>query len=100
MEKFAEAIGIGVTFLSQIERSIKMPSINTLVKIINELDISADVLLRDEVVADKPYVLNEMTEQMKDLSPGELKMVSDVLNAMLVNMNRLKDDDDDYPDEC
>ena len=93
-DKFSEAIGISITYLSEIERGIKMPSVNTLIKIINELGISADVLFRDEVIAAKPYVLNEMTERMQDLSPPELKMISDVLNAILVNMNRLKDDDD------
>ena len=95
LEKFSEALGIGLVYLGEIERGLKMPSINTFIKIVNELDISADVLLRDEVVAAKPYVLNEITERMSDLSPPQLKMISDVINAMLVNMSKLEVDDSD-----
>ena len=68
------------------------------IKIINALDISADLLLRDEVAAAKPYVLNEITERMKDLTPTQLKMVNDVFEAMLVNMN-VSDSLDDDSDE-
>jgi len=85
LERFAEMADIGAMYLSQIERGLKMPSLNTFVKIVNTLDISADILLRDEVNAARPYVLNEMTEKMQDLSPPQLKAISDVLDAMLHN---------------
>ena len=90
LDKFSESIGIGLVYLGEIERGVKMPSVNTLIKIINALDISADVLLRYEMVAAKPYVLDEITERMKDLTPPQLKMVSDVLEAMLLNMGKLE----------
>ena len=87
LEELSEIVGIGTVYLGEIERGIKMPSINTFIKIINALDISADILLRDEVAAAKPYILNEITNKMKDLSPACLKMVTDVFYAMLANFN-------------
>ena len=90
LEKFSDSVGIGMVYLGEIERGLKMPSMNTFIKIINELDISADILLRDEVNAAKPYVLNEITERMKDLTPLQLKMVADVFDAMLENIDAFK----------
>jgi len=85
IEGFAEVVDISAMFLSQIERGVKMPSLKTFIKILNALDISADALLRDKVNAAKPYVLNETTEKMQGLSPHQLKIVSDVFEAMLNN---------------
>jgi transcriptional regulator with XRE-family HTH domain len=95
LEKFAEMSGIGLVYLGEIERGGKMPSINTFIKMVNAFDISADILLRDEVTAAKPYVLNEITERMKDLTPPQMKMIKDVMYAMLDNMtNTYKTEDE------
>jgi len=86
--QFAEMLDISNHYLSEIERGSKMPSIKTLVKIVNGAGISADVLLRDEVDAGKPYVLNELnelTERMKNLPPPQLKLLRSVLDTMLEN---------------
>jgi len=85
LEKFAEAVGIGLVYLGEIERGDKMPSITTFIKIVNNLGLSADYLLRDELVAAKPLVLNEVTEKMQDLTPPHLKMVKDVVVTMVDN---------------
>ena len=85
LEKFAEAAGIGLVYLGEIERGDKMPSLSTFIKIVNNLGLSADFMLRDELVASKPIVLNEVTEKMQDLSPQHLKMVRDVVFTMVDN---------------
>lgn len=91
LERFSEKADIGRVFLGEIERGVKMPSLKVFIKILNILDISADVLLRDEVNAAKPYVLNELTQKMQGLSASELKAISDVLDAMLKNFKHLRD---------
>jgi len=85
LEKFATAVGVSTQFFGDIERGAKMPSVNTLIKIVNNMDISCDYLLRDEVVAAKPYVLDEISEKMKDLSPQHLKIIKDVIFVMADN---------------
>jgi transcriptional regulator with XRE-family HTH domain len=90
LEKFATMAGIGTVYLGEIERGDKMPSIKTFVKIVNNMNLSADLLLRDEVKAANPYVLNEITEKMADLSPAQIKMVDDVFTAMLVNFKKME----------
>ena len=88
LEEFADRTGIGRVYLGEIERGLKMPSLKVFIRILNILDISADILLRDEVNSAKPYVLNELTEKMQGLSAPELRVISDVLDVMLDNFKR------------
>ena len=53
IEKLAETADIGVVFLGEIERGIKMPSMNTFIKIVEALNISSDYILRDELSSGK-----------------------------------------------
>lgn len=48
-EQLAERLGISVEFVGQIERGIKLPSMQVFVKLIETLNVSADYLLRDSV---------------------------------------------------
>ena len=95
LEKFADLVGIGTVYLGEIERGDKMPSIKTFIKLVNNLDLSADFLLRDELIAGKPHVFNEITEMVKDLSPKNLKMVKDVVRSMVENMAYSNKQDED-----
>ena len=52
-EVLAEKADIGVMYLGEIERGIKMPSMNIFIKLIEALDISADYVLRDELSSGK-----------------------------------------------
>jgi transcriptional regulator with XRE-family HTH domain len=100
LKTLAEMTDIGTVYLGEIERGLKMPSIKTFIKIVNILEISADILLCDEVNAAKPYILNDMTEKMKDLSPQQLKMVNGVFHTMLENMYEIgKTDSADWGDD-
>ena len=61
-EVLAEKADIGVMYLGEIERGIKMPSMNIFIKLIEALDISADYVLRDELSSGKEYVFDEITK--------------------------------------
>ena len=77
---------IGVVYISEIERGIKMPSLNIFVKIVDALDVSADYVLRDELPSGKEYVCTEITEKLLVLTPGQRKTASDILNAYISNL--------------
>jgi len=85
-EQFAEMLDITSQYLSEIERGLKMPSMKIFIKFVNVAEVSADFLLRNEISAGKPYVLselNELTKKMDDLTPAQLRLVRNVLAAML-----------------
>lgn len=88
-DKFSEMVGISSIHLSEIERGNKTPSMETFIRIVNALNIPADILLRDEVSGGKPYILNDITEKMKDLTPAQLKMVTELFYVVLDNIHNL-----------
>lgn len=85
-QDLAERADIGVVYISEIERGIKMPSLNIFIKIIDALDVSADYILRDEISTGKEYVCMEITERLLTLSPSQRKTATDILYAYLRNL--------------
>ena len=85
-KNLADRAKIGIVYLSEIERGIKMPSLTIFIKIINALEVSADYVLRDELPSGKEYICMEITEKLLVLTPGQRKIASDILNAYLNNL--------------
>ena len=85
-EALAELADIGVMYLGEIERGIKMPSMNIFIKLIEALDISADYVLRDELSSGKEYVFDEITKKLDNLTPQQRKTATDILDAYIRNL--------------
>ncbi len=82
-QDLADRAEIGVVYISEIERGVKMPSLNIFIKIIDTLDVSADYVLRDELPSGKEYICLEITEKLLTLTPSQRKTATDILNAYL-----------------
>ena len=80
-QDLANLAKIGVVYLSEIERGIKMPSMNIFIKIIGALDVSADYVLRDELPSGKEFVYTEIAEKLLVLTPSQRKTAAAILNA-------------------
>lgn len=85
-ESLAEKADIGVMYLGEIERGVKMPSLKIFTKIIVALEISADYVLRDELPSGKEYVFDEITKKLEDLTPKQRKTAVDILDAYINNL--------------
>lgn len=83
----AEKADIGNVYLGEIERGLKTPSLNSFVKLIEALELSADYVLRDELSSGKVYIYDEITEKLKDLTPRQRKTVADIIDAYLKNLD-------------
>lgn len=83
----AESAGIGNVYLGEIERGLKMPSLNIFIKLIEALDISADYILRDELSSGEQYIYDEITQKLKNLTPKQRKTAADILAAYLHNLD-------------
>lgn len=79
----AQQADIGVVYLGEIERGLKMPSLNVFIKIVETLDVSADYVLRDELSSGSSYICNEITEKLESLSPKQRKMIVDILDVYI-----------------
>lgn len=64
-EKAAEQCGISPSFYSNIERGIKVMSLETFVTICRVFSVSADYLLFDNLAATDEIILNTLTEVKK-----------------------------------
>ena len=85
-QSLAEKAGIGNVYLGEIERGLKMPSLNSFIRIIEALGVSADYILREELSSGKEYIYDEITQKMQNLTPKQRKTASDILNAYLQNL--------------
>lgn len=83
----AEKANICQMYLSEIERGIKMPSLNSLIKIVEALEISTDYILRNEVSCAQGYLYDEISEKLRDLTPVQRRAAIDILNAYLRNLS-------------
>ena len=63
-EALAEQIECSTIFISYIERGEKSPSLDTLVKLANALDISVDILFGKEL---KNYIVVQLSRQKSKL---------------------------------
>lgn len=82
-EVLAEKADIGVMYLGEIERGLKMPSLKIFIKLVEALDISADYLLRNEVSSGRSFVYDEVTKKLEGLTPKQRKGAVDILDAYL-----------------
>ncbi|MBE6964836.1 MAG: helix-turn-helix transcriptional regulator [Oscillospiraceae bacterium] len=85
-EVLAEKADIGVMYLGEIERGIKMPSLNVFIRLVEALNISADYILRDELSSGRDFVFDELTAKLSPLTPKQRKAASDILDAFIRNL--------------
>lgn len=78
----SEKCEITPTNLSHIERGKTKPSIDTLVKIANSLEVTIDALLCDSLTtAATPIFKNKISTIVEDCSDKEIRILSDILDA-------------------
>ena len=74
-ERLAEAIDMSSSFLGHIERGTRVASLETLVQIINVLDVSADYLLAGSLE-------NRNDEDGEALAPKERQVLREILDHL------------------
>ncbi len=77
LEKVAEILDVSTTFIGQIERAKGIPSLDTLVKIANALEVSIDSLLFCDLneKAGDSYFLSQVAALTADFNTQERELV-------------------------
>ena len=70
-EQLAERLDVSVEFVGQIERGLKLPSMNVFIKLIEVLNVSADYLLRDSVSTGQLFGDNAIGRKIEKLKPKQ-----------------------------
>lgn len=86
-EVLAEKADIGLMYLGEIERGIKMPSLKVFIKLVEALEVSADYVLRNELSSGREYIFDELTKKLEALTPQQRKTASCILDAYINNLD-------------
>lgn len=82
-EALAERAGISCVYLSHIENSRSIPSLETLVRLCRALSITPDSLLLGADSAGETYLHEEISRQFSALSPAERRLVNGFIQLLL-----------------
>jgi len=86
-EQLAELVGVSDAYIGQIERGERSPTLETLVKIANQLGVTIDFLLHDSLVPDDDHYLDQLRQILMNRSPNEKLMALDVVKVMLAHLD-------------
>lgn len=89
-EQLAEAAEINESYIGQVERGEKNPSLETLVSIANSLGVTVDYLLQDEVNVKPNSLINELISITKDKDPDELRLMLNICRMISDYSSKLR----------
>lgn len=78
----SDRCNIEPSYISHIERGTSKLSLPTLVKIANELSVSIDELLCDNIKSSAPIFQSEIADIMADLSNTEIRIICDTIKEL------------------
>ena len=82
-EQLAEKLDISVEYVSQIERSLKIPSMQIFIKLVEILDVSADYLLRDTVSTGNLYGDKQISSKLERLTPKQRAALEAIIDTYI-----------------
>lgn len=85
-EALAEKADISLTYMGEIERGEKYPSMKVFIRLVEVLDVSADSLMRDKLETGKVHVFNEITLKMENLKPKQVNAISELIDVYIKNL--------------
>ena len=82
-EDLAEKAGLTANYIGMVERGEKIPSLETFIKILNTLGVSADMVLSD--VLDNGYTIKNSTlnDKLEKLAPEDRNRIYEVIDTMI-----------------
>lgn len=84
-ERLAEKANISVSYLGQIERGERKPSLETTVAIANCLGVTVDYLLSDSYLGEPKTLVDELNFLVRERPESDLKTIIEVTKTLLKN---------------
>lgn len=89
-EDLAEKTNLSTTYIGMVERGEKIPSLETFLSILNALNVSADLVLYEELNAGYKIKISLLNEKLEKLSQHDKTLVYDVIDAIIIHKVSLK----------
>ena len=87
-EDFAPKANVSSNYSSAVERGVKIPSVETLIDIMNALGVSADMIFCDVIDAGVTEKNNQLDAKVSQLSTKDRKTVYDVLDLLVRDLSK------------
>lgn len=95
-KQMASLIGVGEDTIRKYECGYKTPSLESLVRLANVLEVGTDNLLADKLVITKPINLQGIAKKLEPLTPEQIAIFEDVLDTLLLHADRIAPPDPLY----
>lgn len=82
-DQLAEKTNLSLAYIGMIERGEKIPKLETFIRIINTLEISADVVLQDVLVNGYQVRMSRYLERMDQLSKEKRDDILEIVDVLL-----------------
>lgn len=82
-EKLAEMIGLSTFYISRLENGCKTPSLDTIIKISNTLEVSIDYLLANNLLTSKEYLKGDIASLLSNCSIKDMSLILTVAEAII-----------------
>ena len=93
LEQLAEKSELSSNYIGMVERGLKEPGLDTIVKLLNALNISADTLLCDLVPSASHVTDDEIRKRLDGLTPIQKKAALDLLDTYIGNLPYLTNEE-------
>lgn len=91
-EQLAEAAQVNESYIGQVERGEKNPSLETVVSIAKALGVTVDYLLQEDMNVEPNSLLNELASFAKDKDPEELRLMLNIFRMVSEYVSKVKKD--------
>lgn len=86
-EKLSETIDVSTTYIGQIERGERCPTLDTLLKLSNALGVSIDYLLHESLDTTSNTLSDLWVQMTRDLSDSDKEMIIEVVKVIKNHRN-------------
>ena len=91
----AEKVGVSIPTISHIETGTNKVSLELFVSIANALNVTPDELIMDSVPKLTAFYMKDIREELKDCSPAEYKILTEMLASMKAALRRYPRNNED-----
>lgn len=81
-EKLAEMTDLANNYISNIETGRSIPSLETIIKLCESLDVTPDEMLVGTSVRQENYIADATYEKLKKLDPRDRRIVDGVIDVL------------------
>lgn len=82
-EELAEKVGVGINYISTLERGVSFPRCDRLIKVLNGLETSADSIFCDVLTHSGGFRESLLSDKLDRLAPETKSNILDVVELLI-----------------